>query len=139
MIRFALKCDKDHRFESWFASGEAFETLKAQGHVACAICGSTGVEKDIMAPRVSAARDDDAPLSAPASPAEQAVAEMRKHVEENADYVGKSFAKEAREIHDGSAPDRAIYGEANAKEARALIEDGVPVVPLPFNPNRKTN
>ncbi len=139
MIRFALKCAQDHRFESWFASGEAFETLKAQGHVACAICGSDRVEKDIMAPRVSATRDGDSLLSAPASPAEQAMAEMRKHVEDNADYVGKSFAKEAREIHDGSAPDRAIYGEANAQEARALVEDGVPVVPLPFKPNRKTN
>lgn len=139
MIRFALKCDKDHRFESWFASGEAFETLKAQGHVVCAICGSAHVEKDIMAPRVQAARDVAKPLSEPASTAEQAMAEMRKQVEENADYVGKRFAKEAREIHDGTAPDRAIYGEANAKEARALIEDGVPVMPLPFTPNRKTN
>lgn len=139
MIRFALKCDKDHRFESWFASGEAFDTLKSQGHVACAICGSDAVQKDIMAPRVSAARAADQPLSTPASPAEQAVAELRKQVEKNADYVGKSFAKEAREIHDGSAPDRAIYGEANAKEARKLIEDGIPVLPLPFTPNRKAN
>ncbi|MEL7213188.1 MAG: DUF1178 family protein [Pseudomonadota bacterium] len=139
MIRFALKCDKDHRFESWFASGDAFEILKAQGHVACAVCGSATVEKDIMAPRVSPARRAEAPLSAPASAAEQTVAEMRKHVEANADYVGKSFAKEAREIHDGTAPDRAIYGEANAQEARSLLEDGVPVVPLPFSPNRKTN
>lgn len=139
MIRFALKCENDHRFESWFASGEAFDTLKSAGHVACAICGSGKVAKDIMAPRVSAARDTDTPLSAPASPAEQAMAEMRKHIEENADYVGKQFAKEARDIHDGSAPDRAIYGEANADEARKLLEDGVPVVPLPFNPNRKSN
>lgn len=139
MIRFALKCDNDHRFESWFASGDAFETLKSQGHVTCAICGSGKVEKDIMAPRVSSARTTEAPLSAPASPAEQAVAQMRKHVEENADYVGKGFATEAREIHEGTAPDRAIYGEANAQEARKLLQDGVPVVPLPFTPNRKAN
>ena len=139
MIRFALKCAHDHRFESWFASSDAFETLKAKGHVVCAICGSDRVEKDIMAPRVSAARDRDTPLSKPASPAEHAMAEMRKHVEDNADYVGKNFAKEARDIHDGTAPDRAIYGDANARDARPLLEDGAPVLPPPFHPNRNTN
>lgn len=139
MIRFALKCENDHRFESWFASGDAFDTLKAKGHVACAVCGTDAIEKDIMAPRVSAGREAEKPLSAPASPAEQAVAEMRRQIEDNADYVGKSFAKEARDIHEGTAPDRAIYGEANAQDARKLLEEGVPVVPLPFTPNRKAN
>ncbi|MEL6597307.1 MAG: DUF1178 family protein [Pseudomonadota bacterium] len=139
MIRFALKCENDHRFESWFASGTAFETLKSKGHVACAICGSDQVVKDIMAPRVSTARTSEQPLSAPANAAEQAIAEMRKHFEDTADYVGKSFAKQAREIHDGTAPDRAIYGEANVQEAKKLLEDGVPVLPLPFTPNRKAN
>ena len=81
----------------------------------------------------------DRPLSAPASPAEQALAELRKHVEQNSDYVGGRFASEARAMHEGSAPERAIYGEARPDEARALIEDGVPVAPLPFNIGRKTN
>lgn len=139
MIRFSLKCENDHRFESWFASGDAFDTLKSGGHVVCAVCGSADVTKDVMAPRVHAARASDGPLSAPVSPAEQAVAEIRKHVETTADYVGKGFAKEARDIHEGAAPDRPIYGEANAAEARKLIEDGVPVLPLPFLPSRKTN
>ncbi len=90
-----------------------------------------------------------APTSEPKSPAralsgqttelEAALAALRKQVEENSDYVGLNFAQEARAIHDGDAPARAIYGEARPDEARRLIEDGVPVAPLPFIPARKTN
>ena len=64
---------------------------------------------------------------------------MRRQVEDNSEYVGLNFATEARAIHDGDKPNRAIYGEARADEARKLIEDGVPVAPLPFMPRRKTN
>ena len=79
------------------------------------------------------------PLSTPASAAEQALADMRRKVEENSDYVGKDFVTEARAMHLGDTPERSIYGEANLTEAKALIEEGIPVLPLPFMPNRKTN
>ena len=72
-------------------------------------------------------------------PAEQAIAEIKKHVEENSHYVGKDFAKEARAMHLGDLPERPIYGEAKTEEAKSLIDDGIPVTPLPFTPNRKTN
>ena len=144
MIRFSLKCDKDHAFESWFPSGPAFETLKAQGHVACPVCGSGAVDKALMAPAVRPARKAEAAavkpsLREPASELEAALAELRRQVEENSEYVGMNFAAEARAIHDGDAPERAIHGVARADEARQLIEDGVPVAPLPFLPARKTN
>jgi hypothetical protein len=64
---------------------------------------------------------------------------MRRKVEENSEYVGMNFAAEARAIHEGAAPERSIYGETKPDEARALIEDGIPVAPLPFMPARKTN
>jgi len=144
MIRFSLKCDKDHGFESWFPSGEAFESLKAQGHVACPVCGSGAVEKALMAPAVVAARAAEpavpgASLSAPATPVEEALAALKRQIEENSEYVGMNFAAEARRIHAGDAPERAIHGEAKAEEARKLIEEGVPVAPLPFLPARKVN
>ena len=143
MIQFTLKCSDGHQFDSWFQSAEAYETLKSAGHVACAVCGSERVEKAVMAPRISTARKAEAhsagPLSAPASPAEQALAALKKHVEKNSDYVGLEFAREARAIHDGEAPERSIYGEAKPDEAKKLIEDGVPVAPLPFRPGRKSN
>ncbi|MDU8928757.1 DUF1178 family protein [Alisedimentitalea sp. MJ-SS2] len=149
MIQFTLKCDKDHRFDSWFQSAEAFDKLKAAGMVSCAVCASTDVEKAIMAPRVRPARSaakaavpaepSPGPLSAPASPEEQALAKLKEHVEANSEYVGMEFAREARAMHDGDTPERAIYGEAKPDEAKKLIEDGVPVAPLPFRPGRKTN
>lgn len=146
MIRFTLRCDNDHRFESWFQSGSAFDRLVAGGHVACTVCGSEKVEKAMMAPQVNSGEASEAPeeakpprLQQPASKAEEALAEFRRKVEESSDYVGGDFAREARAIHDGEAPERAIYGEARVDEARKLLEDGVPVAPLPFLPNRKAN
>jgi len=150
MIQYALKCADGHEFDSWFQSAAAFDKLMSAGMVSCVVCGGAKVEKAIMTPRVRTARravaapdvpDEPAPgpLSQPASPAEQAMAELRKKVEENADYVGKDFASEARAMHDGDTPHRSIYGEAAVDEAKKLVEDGVPVAPLPFMPNRKTN
>lgn len=144
MIQFTLKCANDHRFDSWFQSGSAFDKLLASGMVTCAVCGSSNVDKAIMAPRVSTA-EATAPaparptLSEPASPAEQALSELRKYVEKNSDYVGKNFANEARAIHTGDAPARPIWGETRGDEAKKLIEDGVPIAPLPFTPTRKSN
>ena len=96
-----------------------------------------------MAPRVRDSRkkaaEPEQPLSAPSNPAEQAMAALKKQIEDNSEYVGMNFAREARDMHDGLTPERAIHGEANAEEARKLLEDGVPVAPLPFVPKRKTN
>ena len=78
-------------------------------------------------------------LSQHANEAEKAIAELRRKVEDNSDYVGKDFVTQARAMHEGDAPGRAIHGEAKLDEAKALIEEGIPVLPLPFRPNRKTN
>lgn len=150
MIRYSLKCPQDHSFESWFASSDAFEALKSLGHVTCPACGARDVEKALMAPRIAAAQKHTAAhgpaqaetsLSAPApdDPRAQALARLRDEVERNSEYVGLSFAAEARKIHEGEAPHRAIYGEARPDEARALIDDGVPIAPLPFLPRRRAN
>lgn len=138
MIRYSLKCDKDHAFESWFPSAAAFDSLKAAGHVACPLCGSATVEKALMAPAVTVGRTE-APLRTAETPMEQAMAALRKQVEENSEYVGMNFVAEARRIHQGEAPERSIHGEARLDEARKLIEEGVPVAPLPFLPARKTH
>ena len=134
MIRFQLKCDHDHQFESWFQSGAAFDKLVAAGMVNCVSCGSAKVTKTIMAPAVSTSSEIPAPKQT-----ENTLAAMREKVESTSDYVGKSFVKEARDMHDGIAPERPIYGEANLKEAKKLVDDGIPVVPLPFMPRKKTN
>lgn len=141
MIQFSLKCGNDHRFDSWFQSSAAFDKLAQAGMVTCAVCGATSVSKAVMAPRIAQGRVDVAdsePATAKPSPAQMLDA-LRAHVEANADYVGTGFAAQARAMNDGSAPERAIYGEARADEAKSLIEDGIPIAPLPFIPRRKTH
>ncbi len=144
MIRYTLKCDNDHSFDSWFASAEAFDSLHTTGQIACPECGSNAISKALMAPSVSPGRkkgEKPAPgaLSKPKDPREAALAELRKRVETNSEYVGMNFAAEARRIHDGDAPERSIYGEAKIEEAKKLIEDGVNVAPLPFTPKARAN
>lgn len=149
MIRYSLRCEAGHEFESWFAGAAAFDSLSAAGQLACAVCGSPKVEKTLMVPSVRPGRKADARAAVEQEPApslsggadalEQALAAMRHHVEANSEYVGMNFASEARRIHDGDSPERAIYGEAKPDEARRLIEDGVKVAPLPFMPRRRTN
>ncbi|WP_411889190.1 DUF1178 family protein [Yoonia sp. SDW83-1] len=134
MIRFHLKCDQNHAFESWFQSGAAFDKLVAAGMINCTSCGSTAVTKSVMAPSVSTSSDITVPKRT-----ETALAELRKQVEANSDYVGTSFAKEARDMHDGIVPERPIYGEAKLDDAKKLVDDGIPVMPLPFVPRKKTN
>lgn len=141
MIRYSLKCSEGHGFDSWFQSSGAFDALQAAGHVSCPVCGAAKVEKTLMAPAVTQAAVPEArlKLDQPDSDIEAALAEMRRQIEENSEYVGMNFAAEARAIHDGDAPTRSIYGETRPDEARKLLEDGIPVAPLPFIPPRKVN
>lgn len=134
MIRFHLKCDQDHGFESWFQSNDAFEKLRKAGMVTCTTCGSATVAKSIMAPAVSTSSQVASPQRRDA-----ALAKMRDAVEKNAAYVGGSFVKQARDMHDGVIPERPIYGEARLDEAKKLVDEGIPVMPLPFIPRKKTN
>lgn len=200
MINYSLKCADGHSFDSWFQSAAAFDKLAKAGLVTCSFCGSSNVEKAIMAPRIRTGRkavssvgEPEQPesnasdvagqgasdsttsgaaksgavsagglgaspgsdpaqglgpsqgaggpgvLSSPSSDMERALGELRRQVEKNSDYVGKDFASEARAMHLGDAPERAIHGEAKPEEAKALIEEGISVLPLPFGRNRKTN
>lgn len=139
MIRYALRCSDGHDFESWFRDSAAYDTLYKAGQISCTTCGSTTVEKTIMAPAVSGSRgarqstpNEASPLSTPATPEQAALSKFREHLEKNSDYVGGEFAAEARKIHQGDADARSIWGEATPADAKKLHEDGVPVAPLPF-------
>jgi len=146
MIHYALKCEAGHQFESWFQSASAFDTLSQAGHLSCAVCGSPDVSKAIMAPRVATKAKGQQPepeqasvpaLHNPPTEVEQALSDLRRKVEESSDYVGENFTAEARAMHLGDAPERAIYGEARLDQAKEMIEDGVPLVPLQFRPKQK--
>lgn len=162
MIRYALRCDKDHSFDSWFRDSAAFDALAAAGALSCPECGSATVSKAIMAPRLGRRRAEpaeviEAPAAAvPAAPAPATaqgpkpapagavlpegdklrvlLRELRRQVEANCDYVGPAFAEEARRIHKGESDRRGIYGEASPEEAEALAEEGIEVGRIPWLP-----
>jgi hypothetical protein len=144
MIRYALRCDRGHDFEAWFGSIADYDRTAVAGENACPLCGSTAVEKALMAPAVSArTRSDHAwpepksekvALAAPdprQAAFRQALKEFRRKLIEGADYVGDRFAEEARKIHYNEAEPHGIYGEATAEEAKGLAEEGVAFQPLP--------
>lgn len=155
MIRFSLRCDSGHEFESWFKDGSAYERMAAAGLVECPVCGSTRVGKALMTPAIARApgvkgRPEAPPPAAPAARPPGAVAphaagplpaqmiallqRLRAEVERTCDYVGRDFAEEARRIHAGEAEARGIYGEASEEEAAALREEGIAVARLPWVP-----
>jgi len=153
MIRYALHCDHDHEFESWFQSSSAYESQERRHLINCPSCGSAKVERAIMAPRIIGKKGRDKAQPAPAPVAAEAPAsestplmmaqerelraklkELRDHIVKNADNVGDRFPNEARKMHYGDIEHRPIYGEASPDEARALVDEGVEVSPLPTLP-----
>jgi len=154
MIRYTLRCEKDHAFESWFQSSSAYDQQVKRKLVTCPACGSDRIKKAIMAPRIvgkkgrdRAAQPPPAPASSEAPASESTslmmaqerelrakIKELRDHIVKNADNVGERFPNEARAMHYGDKEHRPIYGEASPDEARALIDEGVEVSPLPTLP-----
>jgi hypothetical protein len=159
MIRYNLRCDKGHAFESWFQSSAAYESQEKRKLVNCPSCGSAKVERAIMAPQIvskknresqgndmpapappAAVTDVTAPASTPLLMAQERelrakLKELRDHIVKNADNVGERFPNEARKMHYGDIEHRPIYGEATPEEARSLIDEGVEVSPLPVLPD----
>lgn len=138
MIRFSLVCKHEHEFEAWFRSSEDFDSQRQRGFVDCPTCGTTSVEKALMAPAVSTSKKKEKMALAMGDAQRRALEEMKAlatKVRENADYVGDKFAEEARKIHFGEADARGIYGEATLDEAKGLAEDGVEFMPLPVFPD----
>ncbi len=155
MIRYNLRCERDHAFESWFQSSSAYETQEKRKLVNCPVCGSAKVERAIMAPQIVSKKGRDVPVQAPVAAAATEVTspastplmmaqerelraklkELRDHIVKNADNVGERFPNEARKMHYGDIEHRPIYGEASPEEARSLIDEGVEVSPLPVLPD----
>jgi hypothetical protein len=156
MIRYALRCERDHNFESWFQDSAAYDQQVKRKLVSCPVCESVAIEKAIMAPRIVSKKGRErAPeqVEAPAAPAPAPAAteatplvmtqerelraklkELRDHIVKNADNVGERFPNEARKMHYGEIEHRPIYGEASPEEAKSLIDEGVEVSPLPVLP-----
>jgi hypothetical protein len=161
MIRYALVCDHEHHFESWFQNSAAYDKQVKRGLVTCPVCNSAKVSKALMAPELSGVKERSRaapPAEAPVvdtTPAVPAVAapvammspqerefraklkELREHLTKNADDVGRKFPEEARKMHYGEAEHRSIYGEASPQEAKELYEEGIEFHPIPVLPDER--
>lgn len=141
MIKYALVCEHDHGFEGWFGASADFDDQAARGLLECPACGSKAVRKQIMSPAVGGTKAQNSGSGLPPEARQmmmEAMGRVRTHVEENFDYVGDTFAREARDIHEGKSEERGIYGEASPAEVKALVADGVPVAALPPAPPKKS-
>lgn len=139
MIKYDLKCtDCSHQFEGWFPDSAGFDAQASAGEVLCPVCASPDIGKAIMAPNIATGKSrnarGDVPLEQIRAEARRMMADMRRHVEDNCEYVGKAFPEEARKIHFGEADEREIYGQASAEDARDLIDEGIDVMPIPWLP-----
>ncbi len=154
MIKYALRCEHSHQWDAWFPSISGFDDQNARGLVDCPYCGSKEVEKAPMAPAIVTSKPAKKAAPEPASelpmtpnlpvaiaqgdmglqipePVRAMMAEIKERIEKTHAYVGDTFAREVRAMHDGETEERPIYGEATAKEVRELIEDEIPVAPIP--------
>ena len=144
MIRYALACEAGHGFESWFRSSEDFDAQDTRGLVSCPRCGSSRVQKQIMAPQVARTDKGDARPSGAvalvdpeAQTLRQKIAALRAELTANSEDVGTRFAEEARKIHYGESDQRSIHGRASGEDAKALLEEGVSFLPLPDLPDER--
>jgi hypothetical protein len=149
VIRYALICDNQHSFESWFADSAAYDKQAKRGLVSCPQCGSVKVEKAIMAPQLANTkkRGKATVTSAPAEPVamlspqetelRQKLKEIRDHLTKNSEHVGPKFSEEARKMHYGETEHRSIYGEASPEQAKELAEEGIEFHPLPVLPDER--
>ena len=128
MIAYQLRCAKGHAFEGWFKDIAAFDVQAQDGKLVCPSCNSKKVEKAVMAPAIAGKAREQAE-------ARQALRALRQKLVADAEHVGGEFPEEARKIHYGEAEERAIYGEATGDDVKALLEEGVPVSPLPPDPD----
>ncbi len=151
MIKYALVCDKGHDFDSWFPDSDAYDAQARRGLVDCPQCGSTSVHKALMAPSVSTSKRKARNAGAGTTPAadaqpialmdekqralRDAIRALHAKVAETSVDVGAQFTHEARRMHDGETPVRAIRGQATLAEAKELWEEGIPVLPLPQLPD----
>ncbi len=141
MIVYDLACAQGHRFEGWFASGEAFARQQQDGQVRCPVCDASDVAR-LPSARVSVPRHSEPVAQTPTPPAAAGggeaitgipagmIAKLREIVR-NTENVGRRFPEEARRIHYDEAPARAIRGQASPEEAAELREEGIDFASLP--------
>ena len=135
MIKYHLKCQNDHEFESWFSNSEEFEKLNKKKLLECIFCSSKKINKSIMAPMISNSKNKDNELNMINKKLKSEkikLYNLRKYIERNFDYVGKDFSKKVREVYYDNKNRKAIYGTTTPEEREELAEEGIDLLSIPW-------
>ena len=135
MIKYNLKCNHNHEFESWFSDSLEFEKLKKKNLLECIYCSSKKIEKSIMAPMVSNYNEkkiDLKKLEKTLSKEKKKLLEIRKYIETNFEFVGDDLSKKAREIYYDKKSKKTIYGTTTEEEKKELSEEGIEILSVPW-------
>ena len=135
MIKYILKCNKDHEFESWFSNSDEFDKLNKKGLLECIYCSSKQISKSIMAPMVSNSKtnvEQNKIIKNNYRSEKNKLLKLRKYIENNFDYVGKDFSKKVREIYYDKKNKKAIYGTTTHEEREDLAEEGIELFSVPW-------
>mgnify|MGYP001250633324 FL=1 len=135
MIKYNLKCHKDHEFESWFSNSKEFDNLNKKELLECIYCTSKKISKSIMAPMISNSKKNEEQIeiiNQDLNNEKNQLLKLRKYIEKNFDYVGKDFSKKVREVYYDKKSKKAIYGTASKKEREELAEEGIDLLSIPW-------
>jgi hypothetical protein len=135
MIKYILKCHKDHEFESWFSDSEEFEKLNKKRLLDCIYCPSKKISKSIMSPMISNSNNKDKKIEITDKDyknEKNKLLQLRKFIEKNFDFVGKDFSKKVREVYYDKKNKKAIYGTTTLEEREELAEEGIDLLSIPW-------
>ena len=135
MIKYNLKCQNNHEFESWFSNSEEFDKLNKKDLLECIYCSSKKISKSIMSPRISnlnTKQEQVNLINRDIKNEKDQLLRLRKYIEKNFDFVGKDFSKKVREIYYDKKSKKAIYGTATLKEREELAEEGIDLLSIPW-------
>ncbi len=135
MIKYNLKCQNNHEFESWFSNSEEFDKLNNKNLLECIYCSSKNIKKSIMAPMVSNLKIKEEKLeiiNKDFKNEKSKLLKLRKYIEKNFDYVGKDFSKKVREVYYDKKSNKAIYGTTTKEEREELAEEGIDLLSIPW-------
>ena len=134
MIKYNLKCENNHEFESWFSNSEEYEKLNNKNLLECIYCSSKRVNKTIMSPMISSVKDKEekSEITKNFQKEKKNLLQFRNFIEKNFEYVGKDFSKKVREIYYDRKNNKAIYGTTSQKEREELAEEGIDLISVPW-------
>ena len=135
MIKYNLKCNNEHEFESWFSDSDEFDKLKSKKLLECIFCSSKNINKSIMAPMVSGTKENNnlkKDLNENLVKEKDKLLKLRKFVENNFEYIEKNFSDKVREIYYDKKSKKTIYGTTTSEERKELVEEGIELLEVPW-------